>query len=82
MNKLQLSTIQVTRIPNNDWREIFYNHAKVSKDSLDSRSANHSERNGTPVGSLRNKESARNKVNLLKKTYGREVNNDQKVDSK
>lgn len=64
-----------------DWREIFYNQSKVSKDSIDNRSANHSERNGTPISTLR-KDSARNKTNLLQKTYAREADNDKNASYK
>lgn len=64
-----------------DWREIFYNQSKGSKESLDNKSANNSERNGTPISTIR-RDSARNKTNLLQKTYAREFDNDKTTNLK
>lgn len=60
----------------NEWRNVFYNHAKPRKDnSSDSRSVNKSDISETISVSHRGKgnESARNKVPILKKKFGRDI---------
>ena len=60
----------------NDWRNIFYNHAKIRKDnSSEGHSINRSEHSDSIsiINQNKGNESARSKVPLLKKNFGREL---------